>query len=151
MCGSWPFSNLVMFHVFPIYMNLKLLKINLHPFIINYITSFLPHIIPFSEKVWQGGSLVNLVNHPWFTKLKPFKLLFTINDLLAVVLICLTVFCQILKKSQFAKPYPCQTFLLYGNIVTFLLNEINLYSFSNSIVVLPLVCLLLFITVCSSY
>ena len=39
---------------------------------------------------FDGGSLVNLVNHLWFTKLKPSKLVLTISILLADLLIQLT-------------------------------------------------------------
>ena len=40
--------------------------------------------VPYSGKGWWGGgSLVNLANRPRFAKLKPSKLVFTINNLLA--------------------------------------------------------------------
>ena len=39
--------------------------------------------LPYSGKGWQGESLVNLVNRPQLAKLKPFKLVLTINNLLA--------------------------------------------------------------------
>ena len=45
---------------------------------------------------WE--SLEDLVNRPWFAKLKPSKLVLSINNLLADLLIH-----QTLKKSQFAK------------------------------------------------
>ena len=51
----------------------------------------------------MGESLVNLANRPWFTKLKPSKLVLSINNLLADLLLHQTVFCQMLEKSQFAK------------------------------------------------
>ena len=56
--------------------------------------------MPNSEKVWWGESLANRLG---FTKLKPFKLVLTINTLLADPLISQTFFHQRLKKSQFAK------------------------------------------------
>ena len=48
---------------------------------------------------------------------KPSILVLTINNLLTDVLIPQTFFHQMLQKSQFAKLYPCQTFLLYGDLV----------------------------------
>ena len=47
--------------------------------------------------------MANLANHPWFAKLKPSKLVLTINNLLADLLIHQTFFCQMLKKSQFTE------------------------------------------------
>ena len=64
-------------------------------------------------KVWQGESLANLVNCPWFGKIKPSKLVLTINNLLADLPTCQT-FCHIFKKSKFAKLFSCQTFPLYS-------------------------------------
>ena len=66
--------------------------------------------IPYSRKVWIRESLANLANHPWFAKLKPSKLVPSINNLLADLLIYQTLFRQMLKKSQFAKLSPHQTF-----------------------------------------
>ena len=37
------------------------------------------HDIPYSGKVWQVESLVNLANHLQFANLKPFKVIVTIN------------------------------------------------------------------------
>ena len=71
-------------------------------------------LLPYSGKVWRGKSLANLVNHLWFTKLKSSNLVLTIDNLLADLLIHQTFFHQMLKKSQFAKLSPHQTFLLYG-------------------------------------
>ena len=45
---------------------------------------------------------------------KPSKLVLTINNLLADLLICQTFFCQRLEQSQFTKLSPRQTFPLYG-------------------------------------
>ena len=45
---------------------------------------------------------------------KPSKLVLTINNLLADLLIRQTFFRQMLETSQFAKFSPHQTFLLYG-------------------------------------
>ena len=70
--------------------------------------------IPYSGKVWRGESLANLVNHPRFVKLTPSKLVFTINNLLADLLIYQTFFRQIFETSQFTKLFSHQTFLLYG-------------------------------------
>ena len=60
--------------------------------------------IPYSRKVWQGDSLVNLANCPRFIKLKPSKLVLTINNPLTDLLIHQTFFRQMLETSQFAKP-----------------------------------------------
>ena len=54
----------------------------------------------YSGKLWRGESLAN---HPWLTKLKPSKLVLTINNLLADLLICQTFIHQMLEKSRFAK------------------------------------------------
>ena len=78
-----------------------------------YIASY----IPYCRKVWWKESLANLENHPWFTKLKPSKLVHTINNLLADLLICQTFFHQMLKKSKFIKFPPCQTIPLYGTCI----------------------------------
>ena len=64
--------------------------------------------VPYSGKIWRGESLAN---HPQFAKLKPSKLVFTINNLLADLLICQTFFHQTLETSQFAKLSPAKLFL----------------------------------------
>ena len=38
------------------------------------------HDIPYSGKVWQVESLVNLANRLQFANLKPFKVVITINN-----------------------------------------------------------------------
>ena len=53
------------------------------------------HIIPYT----YSGKGESLANHPWFAKLKPSKLVLTINNLLADLLICQTFFRQMLKES----------------------------------------------------
>ena len=70
--------------------------------------------VSYSGKVWRGESLANLANRPWFTKLKPSKLVVTINNLLADLFIRQIFFHQMLRKSKFAKVSPCQSFPLYG-------------------------------------
>ena len=83
-----------------------------------YIHMYIHTYILCSGKVWQGGSLVNLVNSSWFAKLKPSKLVFTINNLLADLLIRQTFFrqmffCQMLKKRVNLPNFPpLQTFPL---------------------------------------
>ena len=59
--------------------------------------------VPYSGKVWQGESLANLVNRRWFAKLKPYKLVVTIDNLLAELFIHQTFFRQMLRKDEFAK------------------------------------------------
>ena len=49
-----------------------------------------------------------------FAKLKPSKLVVTINNLLADLFICQTFFYQMLEKGKFTKHSPCQTSPLYG-------------------------------------
>ena len=44
----------------------------------------------YSRKVWQEESFVNLVNHQQFAKLKPSKLVVTIDNLFADLFICQT-------------------------------------------------------------
>ena len=73
-----------------------------------------PHI-PYSGKVWQVKSLMNLVNCLKFAKLKPSKVVVTINNPSADLFICQTSSHQTLEKSKFAKQSPRQTFLPYGN------------------------------------
>ena len=48
---------------------------------------------------------------------EPSKLVLTINNLLADLLICQTFFHQMLETSHFAKLSPHQTCLLYSNIL----------------------------------
>ena len=50
---------------------------------------------------WE--TLANLANRLQFAKLKPSKLVLTINNLLADLLIRQTFFCQMLETSHFAK------------------------------------------------
>ena len=84
---------------------------------INIIISLNLEHCKFNQmEVTFGESLANLVNRPWFTKLKPSKLVPTINNQLADLLICQTSFHQMLEKSQFAKLSPHQTFLLYSTL-----------------------------------
>ena len=70
--------------------------------------------IPYSGKVWRGESLANLANRLQFAKLKPSKLVVTIDNPLADLLIRQTFFRQTLEKSRFAKHSARQTFPLYG-------------------------------------
>ena len=49
----------------------------------------------------------------WFAKLKPYKVVVTIDNPLADLFICQTFSRQMLEKSKFAKHSPRQTFLLY--------------------------------------
>ena len=45
------------------------------------------NVLQYSGEVWQGKSLLNLANHPWFAKLKPSncRLVLPINNLLAIL------------------------------------------------------------------
>ena len=69
--------------------------------------------IPYSGKAWREKSLANLANSSWFAKLKPSKLVLTINNLLCDLLIHQTFFCQMLEESVY-QTCPYQTFPLYG-------------------------------------
>ena len=75
-------------------------------------------LLLYSRKGWRGESLANLANRLRFTKLKPSKVVATINNPLADLSIHQTFFCQTLEKSKFAKHSPRQTFPLYGIILT---------------------------------
>ena len=68
---------------------------------LHWIFVFVFQCISCDTVKWE--SLANLANHPWFTKLKPSKLVLTINNLLANLLICQTFFRQMLETSQFTK------------------------------------------------
>ena len=70
--------------------------------------------IPYSGKVWRGESLANLANRLRFAKLKPSKLVVTIDNPLADLFIRQTFFRQTLEKSRFAKHSARQTFPLYS-------------------------------------
>ena len=63
---------------------------------------------------------MNLANRPRFAKLKPSRLVFTINNLLADLLFRQAFFRQMLKMSQFAKLSPHHTFPLYGIQLNFI-------------------------------
>ena len=58
--------------------------------------------IPYSVKIWWEENLVNLMNCPWFAKLKPSKLVLTIDSLLADLFIHY-FFHQMLEKNKFTK------------------------------------------------
>ena len=60
------------------------------------------HTILYSGKVWQVESLVNLANRLRFAKLKPSKVVVTINNPLADLFIRQTFFHQTFEKSKFA-------------------------------------------------
>ena len=64
------------------------------------------------------------MNRRRFTKLKPSKLVVTINSPLADLFIRQTFFHQMLQKSKFAKHSARQTFLLYSNL------KINVYFYT---------------------
>ena len=63
-------------------------------------------VIPYGGKLWRGKTLANLVNRPWFTKLKSSKLVLIINNLLGDLLVCQTFFHQMLEMNQFANVSP---------------------------------------------
>ena len=78
------------------------------------------HQLPYSGKVWRGESLANLANRLRFAKLKPSKLVVTIDNPLADLFIRQTFFHQTLKKSRFTKHSARQTFPLYGKYTSLL-------------------------------
>ena len=65
-------------------------------------THFTTNLQLHSKYSIAGGSLVNLANHPRFAKLKPSKLVLTIDNILADLLIH-QFFHQILESSNFTK------------------------------------------------
>ena len=76
--------------------------------------------IPYSRKVWQGESLANLANLRRFAKLKPSKLIATIDNPLVDLFIRQTFFHQTLKNSRFAKHSAHQTFPLYSILTSYI-------------------------------
>ena len=72
------------------------------------------HINYCTAGKFGGGKFSEFGESSAICQTKTIKLVFTINNLLADLLICQTFFHQTLKKSQFTKLFPCQTFLLYG-------------------------------------
>ena len=66
--------------------------------------------IPYSRKVWQG----KLDKFGKLFVIRQTKLVLTIDNLMADLLICQTFFCQMLKTSQFAKLSPRKTSPLYS-------------------------------------
>ena len=87
---------------------------HLHPKLINKELEWHSRFLHIQESL-MGESLMYLANCPWFAKLKPSNyVVLTINNLLADLLPHQTFFCQMLKKSQFPKLSPCQTFPLYS-------------------------------------
>ena len=70
--------------------------------------------IPHSQKAWQVKSLANMTNHLQFAKLKPSKLVVSMNNLVVDLFIHQTFFCKMLEKSKFAKHFPHQIFPLYS-------------------------------------
>ena len=64
--------------------------------------------IPYSRKVWRGESLANLANRPWFAKLKPSKLVVTIDNLLADLFIRQTFSAKYLERVNSPKFLPAK-------------------------------------------
>ena len=56
---------------------------------------------------------MNLENHLQFVKVKPYKVVVTIDNPLADLFIHQTFFSQTFEKNKIAKFLPCQTFQLY--------------------------------------
>ena len=83
--------------------------------------------LSYSKKVWQGESLANLANRLRFAKLKPSKLIVTIDNPMSDLFICQTFFRQTFENSRFTKHSACQTFPLYGTTtINLLLTAANL-------------------------
>ena len=78
---------------------------------LNFKFIFSSSDVPYSRKVWRGESLVN---HQWFAKLKPSKLVVIIITLWLNPFIRQTFSYQTLKKGRCAKVSPHQTFPLYS-------------------------------------
>ena len=62
----------------------------------------------YSGKVWWVESLANLANRLQFAKLKPSKLIVTIDNPLADLFIRQTFFRQTLEKRRFVKHSACK-------------------------------------------
>ena len=56
--------------------------------------------IPYGGKVWWVESLANLANSRQFTELKPSKVIVTINNPLADLFICQTIFLKRVKSPN---------------------------------------------------
>ena len=81
--------------------------------------------IPYSGNVWQGESLAN---HQQFTKLKPSKLVVTIDNLWADLFIRQALFHQNFYPPTLAKHHISPpNFLLYGTRDSLVKTEIATY------------------------
>ena len=72
--------------------------LNVRPHQLETITNLL-----YSGKVWRGESLANLANRLRFAKLKPSKLIVTIDNPMADLFIRQTFFHQTFENSRFTK------------------------------------------------
>ena len=81
--------------------------------IILYISTVVVLCILYSGKVWRVESLANLVDHLRFTKLKPFKLVVTINNSLFDLFICQTG--KHLKRENLLNLLPAKLSQLYSS------------------------------------
>ena len=62
--------------------------------------------IPYSQKAWRVESLANMANHLQFAKLKPLKLVVSMNNLLVDLFIHRTFFCKHLKRVNLPNIFP---------------------------------------------
>ena len=93
--------------------------------------------LPYSGKVWWGESLANLANRRRFVKLKPSKLIPTIDNPLADLFIRQTFFRQTFKNSRFAKHSARQTFPLYSML---LFNTVHVLLIMIKVVIINMYC-----------
>ena len=87
----------------------------IHDSCVQCITGTKLQDIPYSGKVWRGESLANSANRLRFAKLKPSKIVVTIDNPLADLFIRQTFFRQTLEKSRLTKHSAHQNFPLYGS------------------------------------
>ena len=88
-----------------------------------------PYLFACLNTIFSGGKFGGEFGKLSVAKLKPFKLVFTINNLLADLLIH-----QIPEKSKFAKIFFHQSFLPYGTCpLVFVSDSLSILKFSQQL------------------
>ena len=83
-------------------------KLNVRQIYCVYNRSHRNNKLLYSRKVWRGGKFDDFGELSVIHQTKTIRLVLTINNLLADLLIHQTFFCQRLKKSQFTKLSPAK-------------------------------------------
>ena len=109
LLNSLPYAYI--YYTYLVYYDYSVAIFYVCPVCLAYLVCY-DHLL-YSGKVWRGESLANLANRLRFAKLKPSKLVVTIDNPLADPFIRQTFFRQMLEK-RFAKLSARQTFPLYG-------------------------------------